>query len=434
MLGHAHAGMGWVIGALAPTSDRRLRIWCTAAAVLPDVDALTHLAGGEAYDRWHHTFGHNIFTGALCVMAAAVYFRDRSFRSWLTALVFVAIAFASHLLTDMKFSGWPVHLLWPANRKEFEFAPMLPLGHWMNLALVGVFSVLPFVLARWKLVSPLEVLSPRLDHLVLNFFRAKNRNCSACGKPCNNRCDGCTRPVCMKHGTLNFRLRLRCPSCLVRPQVQEAAPAAAQEIPDREFGYIRDREAVYLDPEFASLLERKLAAGWKRLDALPRTDPLWAGSNLQPTLKKAADLARILFHETPDDEEAAWVLFADSVRSCSSDFESMEPIVLRDFAALHWLVAGARWNFLLSGVDPVIGLRPTFDRMSRKIGSLETLFTTLLEDPDRRTKDAAAKCLEILHGKNPFRKAPPPAAAAPKIPATPPAEAAPPAARPDPLG
>lgn len=429
MLGHAHAGMGWVIGALAPTSDRRLRIWCTAAAVLPDIDALTHLAGGEAYDRWHHTFGHNIWAGALVVMAAAVSFRNSSFRSWLTAVAFVAVAFASHLLTDMKFSGWPVYLLWPANRKAFEFAPMLPLGHWMNLVLVGVFSVLPFVLARWKMASPLEIISPRLDHLVLNFFRAKNRNCCACAKPCNHRCDGCTRPVCLRHGKLGWRFRLQCPSCASRGSVKEA-PTGTREIPDREFGYLRDREAVCLDPEFASLLERKLAAGWKRLDALPRTDPLWQGANPEPTLAKAADLARILLHEAPDDEEAAWVLFADSVRSCSSDFASMEPIVLRDFAQLHWLVAGARWNFLLSGVDPVVGLRGTFESMSKKVGSLETLFTTLAEDPDRRTREAAAKCLALLGGKNPFKTAPAPAPPRTAPAASPPA---PPAAPLDPL-
>ena len=43
MYGQAHAGLGWVIGTLAPHSDRRLRVWCTAAAILPDIDALTAL-------------------------------------------------------------------------------------------------------------------------------------------------------------------------------------------------------------------------------------------------------------------------------------------------------------------------------------------------------------------------------------------------------
>jgi membrane-bound metal-dependent hydrolase YbcI (DUF457 family) len=394
--------MGWMIGAVAPTSDRRLRIWCTAAAVLPDVDALTHLAGGEAYDRWHHTFGHNLWAGAIVVMAAAAFFRNRSPRSWLFAVAFVAIAFASHLLTDMKFSGWPVYLLWPVNRKEFEFSPMLPLGHWMNLVLVAAFSILPFVLARWTMASPLEIVSPRLDHLLLNLFRKKNRNCSACGKPCNNRCDGCTRPVCLRHGKLGWRFRLSCPSCVARPQARDRSPAAG-EIPDREFGFLRDREAVRIDPEFASLLEGKLTAGWKRLDALPRTDPLWQGSNHEPSLAKAADLARLLLHRTPDDEEARWMLFADSVRSCSSDFASMEPLVLRDFSCLHWLMAGARWNFLLSGVDPVVGLRGTFETMAKKVGALEPLLATLSEDPNPKTREAAAQCLDLLRGKNPWK-------------------------------
>ena len=66
----AHAGLGWAIGVLAPGSDRRLRNWCVSAAVLPDVDALTYVLGDVAYGRWHHTFGHNVFLGALFALGS----------------------------------------------------------------------------------------------------------------------------------------------------------------------------------------------------------------------------------------------------------------------------------------------------------------------------------------------------------------------------
>src|SRR5437762_14238009 len=129
MFGQTHAGLGWVIGVAAPTSDRRLRIWCTAAALLPDVDALAILAGKEYYDRFHHTFGHNIFTGLLCVGAAAWAFRRSPTRAWLAAIGLVALCFASHILTDMKLSGWELYLLWPfLPHKGFEFHPNLQLG------------------------------------------------------------------------------------------------------------------------------------------------------------------------------------------------------------------------------------------------------------------------------------------------------------------
>lgn len=398
MLGQAHAGLGWLIGAASPTSDRRLRVWCTAAALLPDVDALTYLLGGPVYDRFHHTFGHNIFTGAACMLAAAWFFRDASTRTWLAAVTLVGVSFASHLLTDMKFSGWELHLLWPLNRKGFQFDPNLQLGHWLNIVLVAVLSVLPFVVARWRQSSPLEIVSSRLDRLFLNLFRRKNRYCSACAKPCNNRCDACTKPVCLRHGRISARFRVTCPACSAPPAER---PAGADAL-DRELGFIRSREAGRLDPEFAQFLERKLTEGLKRLDAVPRTSPIWEGSDQRPTLAKVADLARLLIHESPDDDEARWILFADSVRCCSADFSTIEPLVLRDFGSLHWLISAARWNFLVSGVDPVVALRGSFESLSKTVGSLETLLQDVTGDPDPRTRDAAARCLDLLHGRNPF--------------------------------
>jgi membrane-bound metal-dependent hydrolase YbcI (DUF457 family) len=403
MFGQTHAGLGWVIGMAAPTSDRRLRIWCTAAAILPDVDALAMLAGPDNYTKYHHTFGHNIFTGMICVAAAAWYFRNASNRAWLAAIALVAICFASHILTDMKLSGWELHLLWPVNKvRGFEFHPNLQLGHPVNFVLVSVFMIVPWALAPWKGVSPLEIISPRLDHLVLNLFRKRNRNCASCGRPCNNRCETCTRPVCLRHGRIGWRFRVTCPACAAGPARKKAADGIEDYL-DRELGFIRDREAVRVDPEFAGFLDVKLTAGLKRLDAVPRTHALWQGSDGRPTLAKVVDLCRHLLHETPDDEEARWVLFADSVRCCSADFSAIEPLVLRDFASLHWLVAAARWNFVLSGVDPVVALKGSFESLGKTVGSLGNVLQELVNDPDRRTKEAAGRCLDLLHGKNPFK-------------------------------
>jgi len=106
MYGQTHAGLGWVIGVVPRATDRRLRIWCVAAALLPDVDAGAMLFGRDAYVRWHHKPGHNVFLGILCVLAAAVHFRSRPWRERCLAVLLVAVCFASHLLTDMKLSGW----------------------------------------------------------------------------------------------------------------------------------------------------------------------------------------------------------------------------------------------------------------------------------------------------------------------------------------
>ncbi len=405
MLGQAHAGLGWLIGTASPTSDRRLRIWCTAAAVLPDVDALTILAGKEYYDRFHHTFGHNIFIGALCVFAAAWFFRRSPTRTWLAAVTFVALSFSSHILTDMKLSGWELHLLWPLRRQGFEFHPNLQLGHPINLLLVAVLMILPFALAFWKGVTPLEIVSPRLDRLFLNLFRPRNRECSVCARACNNRCDDCTKPVCMRHGKIGGRFRLRCPPCASAGPAAKPAEAGLEEVLARELRFIRSKEAVRVDPDFAALLDRKLSDGLRRLDAVPRTHALWQGSDQRPTLAKVVDLCRLLLKEAPDDDEARWVLFADSVRCSSADlgFAAIEPLILRDFASLHWLMAAARWNYVLFGIDPVVALRRPFESLRKTLGSLEDCLDDLTRTPDARTKEAAARCLDLLYGKNPFK-------------------------------
>jgi hypothetical protein len=404
MLGQAHAGLGWIIGVAAPDSDRRIRIGCTLAAILPDADALTLLAGKEAYDRFHHTFGHNVFTGALCVGGAAWFFRRYPFRTGLEAVLLVALSFASHLITDMKLSGWPVCLFWPLSRHGYQFVPNLELGSPINLALAVVLMALPWVLAAWKGVTPLEIVSPRLDWLFLNLFRPRKHECSACRRPSNNRCSACTRPVCLRHGRIDWRFRVTCPLCAAG----SSKPTPADGVEDylaRHLKFLRSPEAKRLDAEFAAFIDQKLSNGLKRLNSVPRDHPLWLGSNQQPTFAKVVDLCRHLLREAPDDEEAMWVLFADKVLSSSADlgFSAIEPLILRDLGSLRWLVAAARWSYVLSGVDPVVALREPLERLGKSVGSLDVCLEELGRDPLARTREAALACAEIRQGKNPFK-------------------------------
>jgi hypothetical protein len=216
MYGQTHAGLGWVLGVLPPSSDRRLRAWCVAAAVLPDIDAGAMLFGIDAYARWHHKPGHNVFLGAFCVAAAFAHFQARPLKQRLLATAMVALAFASHILTDMKLSGWEVYLLWPFSERGYGFQPILALGHPINLWMAGIFMTLPWLLAFWKPVTPLELISPRLDRIFLNAFRKKPLACSACGAVCNNRCDRCQKPACMKHARINWKFQIACPDCLAK--------------------------------------------------------------------------------------------------------------------------------------------------------------------------------------------------------------------------
>lgn len=224
----AHAGLGWTIGVLAPGSTPRLRGWCLAAGVLPDVDVVSFLFGPEAYMNWHHTFGHNLFLGAalatLAGRAAARAGAPRS-RCILDAGV-VALAFLSHLLTDMKLSAYPVELLWPLSRRGFEFADNWGLVHPFNTQLVYATPVVIALLALLRGFTPLEQVHPRLDRAFLNVFRRKPEGCATCARPTNERCDSCGASVCLRHASLRCGFRVLCPRCAAPGERQrnQAAP------------------------------------------------------------------------------------------------------------------------------------------------------------------------------------------------------------------
>ncbi len=213
-----------MIGTLAPGSDRRLRNCCWIAAVLPDVDAVAYLHSWEAYNYWHHTFGHNVFLGVIVAAVCALWFhRGRPRKRQLLVAVAVLLSFFGHLLSDAYFTRYEVYLFWPLNRDAYIFtegyALQSPVNHWL---VYGSFAV-AVGLTVLKGVSPLEVISPRLDRLVQAPFRKKDLECAQCNKPCNVRCDICEAPTCGKHATIRWGFRVNCPEC------SKDAPSVEQE-------------------------------------------------------------------------------------------------------------------------------------------------------------------------------------------------------------
>ncbi len=209
----SHAGLGWAMGTLAPGSDRALRAWCLAAAVAPDLDAVSYLFGDVAYSRYHHTFGHNVFLGAAIVGAAAWHERRRAPLRLAGFGALVALAFAGHLLTDAKLSAYAVEPFWPLSRAAYEFHPNLGLAAPINTWLVYASVATVVLLALWRRVSPLELISPQLDRRVLRALSPRRLSCEHCAGPCNDRCDRCGTPVCARDGKVVSGFRLSCRRC-----------------------------------------------------------------------------------------------------------------------------------------------------------------------------------------------------------------------------
>jgi membrane-bound metal-dependent hydrolase YbcI (DUF457 family) len=404
MMAPAHAGLGWLVGLAAPNSDRHIRIWCVIASVVPSLDGLAPLGGAKAEAVFHYAFGHNMFVALLILGGVVWSFRGEPSRTLFTALFLTAASFALHIGVDLLITGASVKLFWPLNHRALHLEPLLVVGRSIDFLVALALMALPWAFAFWKWVTPLELVSPRLDSLFLNLIRHKKYDCTICGKKCNNRCATCTHPVCLGHAKISWHFRITCSSCLSGTS-HKGTGEGIEDYVARELRFLRSKEATRLDPEFASFLYRKLRDGLHRLDDIPRDHPLWQGSDQRPTIAKLVDLSRTVLKDSPDDVETRWVLFGHKILSSSPDLEYsvIEPAILTDFASIRWLVSAARWNYVFSGVDPVVSLRGPFERLGKTVGALEPFFGTLAEDKDPATKDAAGKLLELLRGKNPFK-------------------------------
>src|SRR5579863_7598934 len=208
MLPVLQAGIAWALGAAAPISDRRLRIGCTLAALLPTADVLFRLSGPAAYDRFHPGLSHGVLAAVACAAAAAWGFRRYPDRIWLGAILLVPLAFALHVGIDLFFSPGPIQFFWPLSRRGFEIETRPAVGSPVYRLAQGLFVLLPCAVMVWRGVTPLEMLSPALDNFLMGFFRPRKHPCSVCKRKCNQRCRLCTRPVCLRHGRIGARFRV----------------------------------------------------------------------------------------------------------------------------------------------------------------------------------------------------------------------------------
>jgi len=76
----------------------------------------------------------------------------------------------------------------------------------------------------------------------------------------------------------------------------------------------------YAGEGFVNQLRAALVDSFRRLDALPRDDPFWEGTNHRPTLAKIAAFAEYLVESNAKDELALWSLAAMRLLYCCNDF------------------------------------------------------------------------------------------------------------------
>lgn len=154
-----HILSGWCLANALPLNARE-RLLCMLAASLPDLDGLGIVFGQDAYWRFHHIAGHNIFfgLGLSAILAAFAEKRLLTFAACLTL-------FHAHLLMDYYGSGpgWAIHYLWPVDPYGWKTTAAWELSSWQNRVAFALLLAVTVAIALHKRRTPLELLAPRLD-------------------------------------------------------------------------------------------------------------------------------------------------------------------------------------------------------------------------------------------------------------------------------
>jgi len=150
--------------------DRRTRLWCLIASVVPDLDGLTLLAGLAAYGTYHHVLTHNLAFGLVVTAVSAVWVPRRA-----RDLALVFAAFCSHLIGDYFGSGpgWGLQPFLPFSNRFFLFEHAWELGGWQNMLITVIAIGVALVIAVRAGRTPLEFIHARTDHAIVDALRAR---------------------------------------------------------------------------------------------------------------------------------------------------------------------------------------------------------------------------------------------------------------------
>ncbi len=176
-----HLLISWTV-ANTNNVDRRERALVTLAGVLPDIDGagiiIDFFRHGsdpqlELWSKYHHVFGHNVGFGLFLVVVAFAL----STRRWMTSLL-VFICFHLHLFCDLVGSKgpdgyqWPIPYLLPfSDAWQWIWAYQWQLNAWPNFMITIFVLLLTFFLAWQKGLSPLEMVSAKVNTVFVSALR-----------------------------------------------------------------------------------------------------------------------------------------------------------------------------------------------------------------------------------------------------------------------
>ena len=164
-----HLLSGWLAGNALPLGPRE-RLFCMAAATLPDVDGLGILVSEQRYFDFHHKLGHNVFFFAAVAAALATFSR----RKPLAFTAYFALGWL-HFGLDYLGSGpgWDLYPWWPVSDAAVRWAGAWPFFSWQNLSAFFACLLATVWIARKLGRTPLEAVMPRLDRRLVDALQSR---------------------------------------------------------------------------------------------------------------------------------------------------------------------------------------------------------------------------------------------------------------------
>jgi inner membrane protein len=162
-----HILSGWCIANLLPCTPRQ-RLAAMVAATASDLDGLPIVYSVDAYQRVHHTFGHNVYFAVAVGLIAAAWARPA-----IGTFVLCAALVHLHLFLDYWGSGpdWHIHYLWPSYAWTWRNPRAWELYSWQNLTAFFALLAWTVAIAGRAGRTPLELLMPRLDRELVDGLR-----------------------------------------------------------------------------------------------------------------------------------------------------------------------------------------------------------------------------------------------------------------------
>ncbi len=152
-----HGQLGWHLAELAQL-EKKDRILCTIAGIVPDLDGLTILLGPSSYWGLHHTFGHSLFSLPVIAVGIGIFGQNK-----LLTMLFCFLAAFAHVVIDI-FGSKPVHVLWPI------YPDWAPIDSANPFVIFPVEFITPFVMIAWSIavykrrgISILEIFGSQIE-------------------------------------------------------------------------------------------------------------------------------------------------------------------------------------------------------------------------------------------------------------------------------